>query len=746
MEDNPLISVQAADGGNPNFSIQTDNKDEGSPSISTDKPCISSQADEDKPCIPLHADAANLTTAIQADDSTPSIPSNLCVSTEEHRTDSGNPGILDQAQVIQPNISAPADLNSNLIETVQETVESMEEFQENKAGAAVLASIALLTPSDAVMVDGTEEGQQFGDTIRSLPEHTLEERGKLENEDSAFGNFDNDVPVYDDSNEEFLPIGDVDENVTMDKETIFVNGEGCEGGESNDLMQADIPWSEGSIDALGTVSEPQDGNRRLSLKRSRSSSSDSTPSVQVIYKCLTSKSKNKLKELLQQWAQWHAEFVGMEEGSLESGDETYFPPLQVGGASKATMSFWMDKPSKQARTENTKCELAAPSQDREKEVPLYDRAGTGALISQETEMSLEGGLERVDEGSRCFNCGSYSHSLKECPRPRDNAAINNARKLLAEKRGSANGSRSASRYYQSSPGGKFDDLKPGFLGSETRQLLGIGELDPPPWLNRMRELGYPPGYLEDQEEEQSGITIFGTSEDAEGSFIGEEGEIVGENKKKRSTSKKMIVHFPGVNAPIPDDADRHTWGSAAFSGHDRASHRVVGRSAHSSSFSAAAVTSDGTVYTGTEDWEGPPGSSRDSYSRSSRIRSPGFEGSSTYNKTPPWQASEQGRLGNVPSGRSPHLGRSSSDSGRRSPKVAYDEPHSLPPLGGVFSNSRQSPLHSSRPYQSPSTPNQRHPYSQESRDHDSRRRAWAQAHDALQSMHRSDRPSPSRRR
>jgi zinc finger CCHC domain-containing protein 8 len=21
------------------------------------------------------------------------------------------------------------------------------------------------------------------------------------------------------------------------------------------------------------------------------------------------------------------------------------------------------------------------------------------------------------------------------------------------------------------------------------------ELDPPPWLNRMRELGYPPGYL-----------------------------------------------------------------------------------------------------------------------------------------------------------------------------------------------------------------------------------------------------------
>lgn len=27
-------------------------------------------------------------------------------------------------------------------------------------------------------------------------------------------------------------------------------------------------------------------------------------------------------------------------------------------------------------------------------------------------------------------------------------------------------------------------------------LLGfVQELDPPPWLNRMREIGYPPGYL-----------------------------------------------------------------------------------------------------------------------------------------------------------------------------------------------------------------------------------------------------------
>ena len=82
-------------------------------------------------------------------------------------------------------------------------------------------------------------------------------------------------------------------------------------------------------------------------------------------------------------------------------------------------------------------------------------------------------LESIDEGSRCFNCGSYSHAIRDCPRPRDYAAINNARKLMQEKRGSASGPRMTSRYYQLSPGAKYDDLKPGIIGSETRQLLGI---------------------------------------------------------------------------------------------------------------------------------------------------------------------------------------------------------------------------------------------------------------------------------
>lgn len=115
--------------------------------------------------------------------------------------------------------------------------------------------------------------------------------------------------------------------------------------------------------------------------------------------------------------------------------------------------------------------------------------------------------------------------MRECPKPFDRAAVSTARRQHKSKRNHTPGSRLPSRYYQSPQGGKYDGLKPGSLDAETRQLLGLGvncqpsssssssscigirlekmsdlfvlvqELDPPPWLHRMRELGYPPGYI-----------------------------------------------------------------------------------------------------------------------------------------------------------------------------------------------------------------------------------------------------------
>ena len=83
------------------------------------------------------------------------------------------------------------------------------------------------------------------------------------------------------------------------------------------------------------------------------------------------------------------------------------------------------------------------------------------------------GLEIVN-ASRCFNCGSYNHSMKECPKPRDNAAVNNARKQHKSKRNQNASSRNPTRYYQDSPGGKYGGLRSSVLDAETRQLLGLG--------------------------------------------------------------------------------------------------------------------------------------------------------------------------------------------------------------------------------------------------------------------------------
>lgn len=292
------------------------------------------------------------------------------------------------------------------------------------------------------------------------------------------------------------------------------------------------------------------------FKRSRENDNDQEPSVKVIFKSLARDSRKKLAELLQQWSKWQATNFSSENDScevLESGEEIYYPALQVGTDQTSTVSFWLDN---ETSIKGSKDFISFDG----KSVPLYDRGCSLALTSVDGSNNPQGVTE-IRDAPRCFNCGSFNHSLKECPQPRDTAAVNNARKQHKSKRNQNPSSRNPSRYYQESVGGKYDGLRPGCLDVETRQLLGLGEFDPPPWLNRMREIGYPPGYLDEEDEDQpSGITIFG---DEEFKAEREEGEIpedgLPELPKKTSVPKKMSVEFPGVNAPIPESADESRW-------------------------------------------------------------------------------------------------------------------------------------------------------------------------------------------
>ncbi|CAI9109988.1 OLC1v1009938C1 [Oldenlandia corymbosa var. corymbosa] len=324
-----------------------------------------------------------------------------------------------------------------------------------------------------------------------------------------------------------LPVQAENVCLTAKTETILSNDRG------DDLPPSDREISASSLSGV---------------KRRRVTVDEELPSVKVAYKSLTRDSKRKLEELLQQWSKWHAQHCSSSTelgNALESGEDTYFPAIQVGTNKSSAVSFWME-----SETRENVNKLIEPD---EKFVPLYDRGFSLALTSMDG--SNNQGILEVGEGSRCFNCGSYSHSLKECPKPRDNAAVNNARKQHISRRNQNASSRNPTRYYQNTPGGKYDGLKPGTLDPETRKLLGLGELDPPPWLNRMRQIGYPPAYFAVEEEDQpSGITIFGDDEIIED---GEEGEILENSFTK--PDKRMIVKFPGVNAPIPEKADKKLW-------------------------------------------------------------------------------------------------------------------------------------------------------------------------------------------
>ncbi|XAR62023.1 hypothetical protein NMG60_11016600 [Bertholletia excelsa] len=338
-----------------------------------------------------------------------------------------------------------------------------------------------------------------------------------------------------------------------------------------------IETENGGLSILDKQPKKRDGsplsNSISSVKKAKITVDAQQSSVNVMYNSLTRESKQKLEELLQHWSEWHAQHCASSYNSdkvLESGELTYFPALRVGLDSTSAVSFWMD--DRPRSSESTPLDSNS--------VPLYDRGYSLCLSSTDGKSNLQEGMEIVD-ASRCFNCGSYSHSLKDCPKPRDNAAVNNARKQHKSRRNQNASSRNPTRYYQTSPRGKYDGLRPGVLDAETRQLLGVGELDPPPWLNRMREIGYPPGYLDVEDEDQpSGIVIFGEEENKEET---EDGEIL--ETECPDPPRKMSVEFPGINAPIPKNADEKRWAAGPsfdLSRNHRSHHRSNCSSEHTS--------------------------------------------------------------------------------------------------------------------------------------------------------------------
>ncbi|XP_009357020.2 uncharacterized protein LOC103947788 [Pyrus x bretschneideri] len=470
----------------------------------------------------------------------------------------------------------------------------------------------------------------------------------------------NNLPVLNSSrsaNEEIKLVGNKKGNAHfIQSETVAV------AGESNVLFPKVHENGCLPVQDSRTLEVHKKGGTSISgVKRARMTVDEQQASVRVTFDSLTRASKQKLEELLQQWSEWHAKHVSSSQDSIEvveSGEETFFPALHVGIEKTSAVSFWMDNQTR--KTDNNESNLLD-----NKDVPLYDRGYALGLTLAGSSINAEGGLEIIDDASRCFNCGSYSHSLKNCPKPRNHAAVNSARKQLKSKRNQNANSRNPTRYYQDSPAGKYDGLRPGALDSETRKLLGLGEFDPPPWLNRMREIGYPPGYLDvDDEDQPSGIIIYADGEIKEEQ---EDGEIV--QTDYADPERKKTVEFPGVNAPIPENADERLWAPGHSIGdlsrnrsHSRISHHSepVSRGHHREQRWSRDYRDDG-----------PPGVE------------PGFAPSSYPPRYGSYDYGYNSHSSSASAPRSPTFGRSQSDRDRR---ISSFNEGSFP-----YSNSRHSP-------------------------------------------------------
>ncbi|XP_016113328.1 zinc finger CCHC domain-containing protein 8 isoform X1 [Sinocyclocheilus grahami] len=162
------------------------------------------------------------------------------------------------------------------------------------------------------------------------------------------------------------------------------------------------------------------------------------------------------------------------------------------------------------------------------EVPKYPQI-FGQIIA------LEGQVVQIKEKRPrpcCFNCCSEDHQLRDCPEPKDMARINEKRKEFSQ-----NSNQSNQRYHAEEVEERFAKYKPGILSQDLLDALGITTNTLPPFIYRMRELGYPPGWLKEAEMENSGLTLY------DGSNDGDENN----HSQKISYDVSKLVDFPGFN-------------------------------------------------------------------------------------------------------------------------------------------------------------------------------------------------------
>uniref|UniRef100_A0A3Q3MN85 Zinc finger CCHC domain-containing protein 8 n=1 Tax=Mastacembelus armatus TaxID=205130 RepID=A0A3Q3MN85_9TELE len=165
------------------------------------------------------------------------------------------------------------------------------------------------------------------------------------------------------------------------------------------------------------------------------------------------------------------------------------------------------------------------------DVPTYQQVFNQVIGTDGLEIEMKDKRPK----SMCFNCGSSSHQLRDCPKPKDMAAINERRKEFNQNNNQGN--QSNQRYHADEVEERFAKYKPGVMRQDCLTALGIDHNTLPPLIYRMRQLGYPPGWLKEAELENSGLTLYDGNDNSGSQNI--------------SYDVSKLVDFPGFNVPAP---------------------------------------------------------------------------------------------------------------------------------------------------------------------------------------------------
>ncbi|KAK1328610.1 hypothetical protein QTO34_012183 [Cnephaeus nilssonii] len=194
------------------------------------------------------------------------------------------------------------------------------------------------------------------------------------------------------------------------------------------------------------------------------------------------------------------------------------------------------------------------------EIPKYQQVFSHIVSLEGQEIQVKAKRPRP----HCFNCGSEEHQMKDCSmvnskvidtilfkcitiQPRNAARISEKRKEYLDACGEANNQNFQQRYHADEVEERFGRFKPGVISEELQDALGVTDKSLPPFIYRMRQLGYPPGWLKEAELENSGLALYDGKDAADGET--ESGEVQHNQNVTYDLSK--LVNYPGFNISTP---------------------------------------------------------------------------------------------------------------------------------------------------------------------------------------------------